>query len=654
MADAKQNRFRDHLFGMAAVDLQLLTPAQVGELFMLQMMSDPEPPLSQVAIKQGYLQPEDVKAVLAHQQKLQRRFGAEASLFGQIAVSLGLITREQVGLCVAKQRSDGFRRKLGEVCVDLGFLEPADVQRILSQQDQVKRQMAAEMPLFGRVAVDMGLLKREQLEICVAQQLGEGSVRRIGELCVENGFLQPDQVKRVLARQRELRGEPPPARDSTPGAPPVAPRVAAAPAQRPPPAPRESRPAFEAMPRPQARHEAAVPDARATQPRLEPAPPAAPRPAALDASPASAPTAPEPAVVRWLRQLVEAEATELHIVSGHVPHLRIDGELRPGLEGVLSAVDVRTLLLEVMPRGAHSHLELGHHAEFVYEVARLARFRVNAFLDAGGPGAVVRRIPMQIPSPEQLGLPPQLGKLCWHRRGLVLIGGGAGSGRTTTLAALIDFINHNRVARVVTIEDPIELVHRGDRCLVSQRQLGTHAASSEKALGALRHEQPDVLAIDELRDARSVEQALEAAGDGTLVLATVAARSAASAIEKLSEPSADGARSPIRAMLADSLLGVVVQTLCQRAGGGRQPAFEILLGTPTVSDLVRETRADELEQVMQLGAGHGMCTLNQHLVELVRAGVVEPAEAVLRSNAPLVLGMLLSEIGVAVPSVPPS
>jgi len=348
--------------------------------------------------------------------------------------------------------------------------------------------------------------------------------------------------------------------------------------------------------------------------------------------------------------MVALDASDLHFAAGQVPHARVDGELVPTDAPSLSAAELRLALLDVMPRAAQNALELTHDAEFVIEVPELGRFRAQAFIDGNGIAAALRRIPAELSSPEQLSLPEQLAELCWHDRGLVLVSGPAGSGKSTTLAAMVDFINHNRSGHIVTIEDPIEIVQRSDKCLVHQRQIGTHAVSFERALRAVRREDPDIVVVDELRDASSIQLVLEAADDGRLVLGSLRARSATSAIERLIEPFSGGLRAQLRAMMADSLRGVVVQTLCRRVGGGRTPAFEILLGTPAVSKLVRDAQADELVQVMQLGAAEGMCTLNQHLVELVRSGMVEPAEAYLKSNDPLAMKEQLAELGISLPS----
>jgi twitching motility protein PilT len=349
---------------------------------------------------------------------------------------------------------------------------------------------------------------------------------------------------------------------------------------------------------------------------------------------------------RLLRQVVELRGSDLHLASGASPHVRVDGELRPAPGAKLSAAELRALLLDAMPRHAQSSLELNSHCRFVHELPGVGRFRVNVFLDGHGIGAALRWIPAQLPSPGQLKLPPQLGELCGHDRGLLLVTGPAGSGKSTTLAALIDFINRHRVGRIVTVEDPIELVHQSEKCLVSQRQVGTHAASFESALRAIRREDPDVILVDELGDPASVQLAVEAAESGRLVLAAVGSRSATGAVERLVEQFSGGLRAQIRAMVADSLRGVVAQALCKRVGGGRTPAFEILVGTPAVANLVREAQAAELGQHIQLSGDDGMCSLNQHLIELVRAGVVEPAEAYLKSNDRRGLKEQLDELGV--------
>src|SRR5690606_26140605 len=256
-----------------------------------------------------------------------------------------------------------------------------------------------------------------------------------------------------------------------------------------------------------------------------------------------------------------------------------------------------------------------------------ARFRVNVFANRLGIAAVLRQIPNQIRTAEELGLPQALLDLCFLTKGLVLVTGPTGSGKSTTLAALIDYINRNRSDHILTIEDPIEFVHRNKKCLVNQREVGVHTESFKRALRAALREDPDIILVGELRDLETVAIAIETAETGHLVFGTLHTTTAPATVDRLIDQFPADQQEQIRVMLADTLKGVVAQTLCKKVGGGRIAALEILLVNHAISNLIREGKTFQIPSVMQTSKAKGMCTLNDSLLDLVKKGLVEPAEA---------------------------
>ncbi len=339
------------------------------------------------------------------------------------------------------------------------------------------------------------------------------------------------------------------------------------------------------------------------------------------------------AIDALFRLMVEAKASDLHLSSSIPPLIRKDGHLQPldpGM-GALSPEDVSALLLPIMPETNRAEYERRHDTDFAYEIKGLARFRTNMFLDRKGPGAVFRVIPAKILTAEQLGLSPHILQLCRLTKGLVLVTGPTGSGKSTTLCAMIDYINRHRTDHIITIEDPIEFVHENQRCLINQREVGTHTGGFKDALRAAMREDPDIILVGELRDLETVTIAIETAETGHLVFGTLHTTTAASTVDRVIDQFPTEQQSQIRIMLSESLKGVIAQNLCRKIGGGRVAALEILLINSAISNLIREGKTFQIPSMMQVGRSQGMVALNDALMEMVTKKLVEPQEAYLKA-----------------------
>ncbi len=336
---------------------------------------------------------------------------------------------------------------------------------------------------------------------------------------------------------------------------------------------------------------------------------------------------------RMLARLVELGGSDLHLAAAGAPLMRLHGEMQPlpGFPVALSGEHIQLLLDEIAPAAVRQELQADNDADFAYELDGVARFRVNAFRDRRGVGAVFRRIPSRLMTFEDLGLPECVQSLCTLSKGLVLVTGPTGSGKSTTLATMVDHINATRTDHIITIEDPIEFVHENRRCLVNQREVHTHTGSFKRALRAALREDPDVVLVGELRDLETMAMAIETAETGHLVLATLHTTTAVATVDRIVDQFPPERQAQIRVMLADSLKGVVAQVLLRRAGGGQVAAFEILLGVPAVANLIREGKTFQLPTVMQTNRRLGMRLMNDSLAELVRDGTVELEEALAKS-----------------------
>ncbi|MFN2446501.1 MAG: PilT/PilU family type 4a pilus ATPase [Vicinamibacterales bacterium] len=336
-----------------------------------------------------------------------------------------------------------------------------------------------------------------------------------------------------------------------------------------------------------------------------------------------------PAMDRLFHAMCAMGASDLHLSASVPPMVRKDGEMLPldAAAAPLATAEIAQLLEPIVPGKNRKEFEERHDSDFAYEIEGLARFRGNIFMDRKGMGAVFRIIPTKILTTENLGLSPHIVQLCQLRKGLVLVTGPTGSGKSTTLAALIDYVNRMRADHIITIEDPIEFVHPNQKCLINQREVHSHTRSFKDALRAALREDPDVLLIGEMRDLETIAIAIETAETGHLVFGTLHTTTAASTVDRVIDQFPADRQSQIRVMLAESLRGVIAQTLCRKTGGGRVAALEVLLVNPAISNLIREGKTFQIPSMMQVGKAAGMVTLNEALADLVKKGLVAAEEA---------------------------
>jgi twitching motility protein PilT len=331
-----------------------------------------------------------------------------------------------------------------------------------------------------------------------------------------------------------------------------------------------------------------------------------------------------------LHEALRQGASDLHLAAGRPPMLRVHGDLRSLGQTPLAPAAVQALLqplLRAAPQGQEQG-QAPHDQDFGCEVEGLVRCRVHVFSQRGGPAAVLRLVPSAIRSLHSLQAPPVLADLALRPHGLVLVVGSTGSGKSTTLAAMVDHRNRSHHGHILTIEDPIEFLHEGRLSLVNQREVHTHTGSYEAALRSALREDPDVIALGELRDSGAIRLALRAAETGHLVMATLHASSAPQAVDRMVDVFEAAEKAWVRAQLSELLRGVVCQVLCKTADGlGRLAAWEVLVGTPAVAHLVREGKAAQLVSVMQSGLSQGMQTLDQHLGQLLNSGRICPQQA---------------------------
>jgi len=334
-----------------------------------------------------------------------------------------------------------------------------------------------------------------------------------------------------------------------------------------------------------------------------------------------------------LRILITKKASDLHLRAGSPPMLRASGEIEPiPNQAVLSSEDIDAMLASVMLEHNRAEFKELNDSDFAHEIPGIARFRGNALRDRKGSGAVFRAIPAAVVTVEQMGLSQEVQRLCHLTKGLVLVTGPTGSGKSTTLCALIDLVNRTRSDHIITIEDPIEFVHESKKCLITQRHVGVHTSSFKHALRAALREDPDIVLVGELRDLETVSMAIETAETGHLVFGTVHTSTAVSTVDRIIDQFPPDRQSQIRVMLSESLKGVISQVLCKKIGGGRVAAREVMLSTPSVSNLIREGKTFQLPSVLQTSRRLGMVTMNDALIELVEGGMVEPQEAYLKAT----------------------
>ena len=341
-----------------------------------------------------------------------------------------------------------------------------------------------------------------------------------------------------------------------------------------------------------------------------------------------------PTMEELLAETVAKGASDLHLSAGQPPLLRIHGDLLRTEHPALGPEAVLTLVHTIMTDGQRAHFAAEHDVDFACELPGKGRFRVNVFLHSRGPGAVLRTIPTEIPSLDSLNLPPVLKELCTRERGLVLVTGPTGSGKSTTLAAMVDVINQTWDAHILTVEDPIEFVHPPKRCLVNQREVGPHTGSFTNALRSALREDPDVILIGEMRDLETVSAAIHFAETGHLVLGTLHANNANQAVERVMNFFPHEAHESLYGQLALNLRGIVSQRLVPRADGkGRVAAIEIMLNTPRIADLVAKGEMESLKAAIEQNALDGSQSFDQALYTLYRAGAISHDEALRQADS---------------------
>ncbi len=443
--------------------------------------------------------------------------------------------------------------------------------------------MSEDLHLLGRLAVHYKLLSAEQLAETTRAQARTSDPRPLGELWIDAGWMTRAQLDKLLAVQREVLAR----QSGQAAAPLIAPK-----------------PASSAV------------DLEQT--------------AAGEIS-----TRAGKRIDRILEYAVSQRASDIHIVTGERVLMRRDGQLTFAGDAPLEQGQIERLVAEVLDHRLRELLDREGQADFSWTIAGRARFRGNVYRHQRGLGLVLRAIALEVPSLASLGLPGSLAKLTNHSQGLVLLTGPAGCGKSSTLAAFLRLINEERQDHIVTVEDPIEYLHTPIRCVVNQRQVGRDTGSFARALKAALREDPDVIAIGELRDLETISLALTAAETGHLVLATLHTSSAIRTVDRMVGSFPSNHQAQIRTMLSESLRAVVSQRLVRRADGqGRVPALEVLLGTRAVSNLIRESKSFQIRSILQTGAAQGMCLLDVSLAQMVRDGLVTREEAVLHAEDP--------------------
>jgi twitching motility protein PilT len=551
--------------------------------------------------------------------------GQEELLFGRLALHYKLITAGQLEEVHGLHALAGGRRRLPEILVEMGYLSQRQVDQLLVvQHDYLEKRRAAQ---------------------AAASAAAPGSSAPGAAATVSSASASSSAA--AAAADSRLESSAAPAASNA--AEPAAARGAAAPALSPAKAAAPLGPALPSTAR--AAASAYAPPAASTAGSDDtvavpggPGAPGAPAPAAA----ASAWPAIAAAATPWLggaagqRQLdavlalaVERGASDIHIHSGAPIGVRLVGSLVDLDPQPLAPAVAARMIEEVLDDAQRASLARHGQIDFAYTLPGRARFRANAYRQQRGLDAVFRSIPSQPPTLASLGLPESLARLADYNQGMVLITGPSGCGKSATMAALINIINHNRTEHIVTVEDPIEYIHPSRRGIVNQRQVGPHTASFARALRAALREDPDVIAIGELRDLETISLAITAAETGHLVLGTLHTNNSVRTINRMLGVFPPNQQGQMRTMISESLRAVVSQRLVARAdGSGRVPALEVLIVTKAVANLIRESKTFQIRSILQTGAGHGMIQLDASLADLVRSGVVTRDEAVLHAEDP--------------------
>lgn len=346
----------------------------------------------------------------------------------------------------------------------------------------------------------------------------------------------------------------------------------------------------------------------------------------------------------YFKFMIEQDASDLHLASGNQPMLRIHGELVRIDAPVLDPDDLKALVYEIAPEQKVKHFEEVGEVDFGYEYPGIARYRVNYFSQRLGISAAFRLIPSKIMTLDSLGFPPVLKRFCMLNKGLVLCVGPTGSGKSTTLAAMVDHANLNRKDHIITVEDPIEFVHRSQNCLVNQRELGTHTQSFANALRSALREDPDIVLVGEMRDLDTIDLALTAAATGHLVFGTLHTSNAPKTVDRVIDVFPTNQQNQIRTTLAESLKGVIAQTLFKRIDKpGRVAGLEILVCDTAIANLIREGKTHQIPGMIQVGKKKGNQPMDDAITDLLRQGMVSPEEAYLKANEKKKFRALLKE-----------
>ena len=330
----------------------------------------------------------------------------------------------------------------------------------------------------------------------------------------------------------------------------------------------------------------------------------------------------------FFKLMNEQGASDLHLISGSQPILRVHGDMERVKYKALENDELKAMLYEIAPENKIKVFEETGDVDFAYEIPNLARYRANYFQQKWGVGAVFREIPSTILTAEQLGLPKVITKLSMLHKGMVLVTGPTGSGKSTTLAAMMDYVNRNKKSHIITVEDPVEFVHKSQSCIVNHREVGVHTKGFKSALrGALR-EDPDIILVGEMRDLETIELALEAASTGHLVFGTLHTQSAAKTVDRIIDVFPAHQQSQIRTTLSESLKGVIAQNLFKRIDKkGRMAVLEVLVVTPAVSNLIREGKTFQIPSAIQTGKKYGMQSLDDAILEALKAKKISPEDA---------------------------